>query len=156
MTNTVTLESPGASEKIAEATERREAAPEAAATPLPGPLADAFAIAPDIKVGPYTVRPFLEGDFELLHALHHPLYDMLIAMFSGKPIEADNQNRGPAAWELAVMFTHSFDEAEEMVSKGTLKDEAQKEFKRRPMAVVISLHSAIWKQIMLASSTAIA
>ena len=141
---------------VAESAERREVAAQAAATPLPGPLADAFAIAPDIKVGSYSIRPFLEGDFELLHALHHPLYDLLIAMYTGKATESDYMNRGPAAWELAVIFTNSFDDAEKMVQEGTLKDTAQKQFKKQPPAVVVALHSAIIRQVLLASSTAIA
>ena len=154
--NLVQLDSPQAAAKVADVAEKREAAAEAMATPLPGPLADAFAIAPEIKVGKYSVRAFLEGDFELLHALNHPLYDMLIATFSGKTTEVDYMNRGPKAWELCALFTTSFDEAEKMISDGTLKDVAQKEYKKQPTAVVVKLHNAIIKQVMLASSTAIA
>jgi hypothetical protein len=156
MAGDIILEGTRATEAVADIQERRDAAIMASATPLPGPLADAFAVAPDIKVGSYSVRPFLEGDFELLKALSHPLYDMLIAMFSGKPSEADYLNRGPQAWELCVLFTRSFDEAEKMVAEGVLKDLAQMEFKKQNTAVVVKLHSAIIKQVMLASSTAIA
>ena len=158
METMVELESPVAAEKVAEITARREVTPEAAATPLPGPLADAFAIAPEIKVGRYKVRAFLEGDFELLQALKHPLYEMLVAMFSGKKSEADYFPRGEPVWLLCLMFTRSFDENEELVRDGLDKFRAvaRAEFGRLPTAVILKLHKAIFKQVMIASATAIA
>ena len=149
----------GAAGKVSDISERKEAAARASATPLPGPLADAFAISPDISVGKYKVRAFLEGDFELLQALEHPLYEMLIAMFSGKENKADYFPRGLVAWELCYMFTHSFDDIEELLKNsgvGQFKAVAKSEFGRLPTAAILRLHQAVLKQVMQASSTAIA
>jgi hypothetical protein len=145
-----------ASQKMAELAERKEVAAQAAATPLPGPLADAFAIAPEIKVGTWSVGPFLEGHFELLSEIQHPLYDLLIAMFSGKQTTADYFPSGLKMWQLCYLFTHSLDESEKLIKDGAFNDAARKEFKRLPTAVMIKFHTAIIKQVMIASSTAIA
>jgi hypothetical protein len=48
MAEAIPLDSPQAAKTIADAAEKREAAARAAATPLPGPLADAFSPHPDI------------------------------------------------------------------------------------------------------------
>ena len=150
--------SPSASSKVADIQERKEATARASATPLPGSLADAFAIAPDITVGKYKVRPFCEIDFEFLQALEHPLYDMLIATFSGKENKADYFPRGQVAWELCYIFTHPIDEVEELFKTGTgyVKEAAKKEFGKVTFAGVLVLHKAVLKQVMAASSTAIA
>jgi hypothetical protein len=49
------------------------AAARAAATPLPGVLVDVFAPAQDVKVGPYSIRPFYDVDFETMQLIEHPL-----------------------------------------------------------------------------------
>jgi hypothetical protein len=150
--------SPSASSKVADIQERKEVTARASATPLPGSLADAFAIAPDITVGKYKVRPFCEIDFEFLQALEHPLYDMLIATFSGKENKADYFPRGQVAWELCYIFTHPIDEVEELFKTGTgyVKEAAKKEFGKATFAGVLVLHKAVLKQVMAASQTAIA
>ena len=150
--------SQSAATKVAEIQERREATARASATPLPGSLADAFSLAPEIKVGKYKVRPFCEIDFEFLQALEHPLYEMLIATFSGKENKADYFPRGQVAWELCYIFTHPIDEVEELFKTGTgyVKEAAKKEFGKLPFAGVLVLHKAVLKQVMAASQTAIA
>jgi hypothetical protein len=158
MTELVTLDSPATSALVADVIEKREASAQAAATPLPGPLTDAFAIPPEIKVGKWFVSPFLEGHFELLSALQHPLYDLLIAMFSGKQSVSDYFPSGRKMWELCYLFTHPLEDSEQLVKSGADKftDAARKEFSRFPTAAMILMHKAIVKQVLLASSTAIA
>ena len=155
-TGTISLESNGA-EKIAAIVERREISARAAATPLPGALADAFTFQPDIKVGKYIVRAFCEADFEYLQALEHPMHEILIATFSGKESSADYFSSGQKAWELCYLLTHSIDELDNLFKAGkqAVKDAAEKEFKRLPFGSVSTIHAAAVKQIMDASKTAI-
>lgn len=54
----------------------------AAAIPLPGPLAAAFAAEP-IRVGPITFREPTIGDYEVLHLIGSPMYDSFNAALSG-------------------------------------------------------------------------
>ena len=150
--------SKSAGSKVADIQERKEAVVRAIATPLPGSLADAFSIAPEITVGKYKIRAFCEIDFEFLQALQHPLYEMLIATFSGKENKSDYFPRGQVAWELCYIFTHSIDEVEELFKTGTgyVKEAAKKEFGKVTFAGVLVLHKAVLKQVMMALTTAIA
>ena len=154
----VPLESPAVRHKIAETQERNEAAERAAATPLPGPLADAFAIAPDVPCGTYKVRPFLECDFEFLKALEHPLYEILIDLWQNtKTATHDFFPRGQQGWEICYLFTHTVDEVEALLKNGAqaLKDSAKKEFGKMPTAAIAALNKAANQQCLVAFSTTI-
>jgi hypothetical protein len=156
MADIIPLESPAAGEGVAQIAERREAAARAAATPLPGPLADAFAIAPEIPVGNYKVRAFLECDFEFLKALEHPLYEILIDLWTGtKDSKNDYFPRGQLGWDICFMFTHSADEVETLLKQGksAFEDAAKTEFSRLPGAAIVKIHSAAKDQCLIAFST---
>lgn len=125
----------------------------AAAEPLPGPLHDAFAIQPDIAVGPYKVRPFYDIDFEYLSLLDHPLYKMI----SGS--DHDFVPRGPHAWELCWIMTRDVDVSEEIIKKlgvAALKDAARKEFGRMRLPALSDINAAIVKQLTIYWSPVIA
>jgi hypothetical protein len=155
MADPIPLEA-GAAAKVADTQERREAAARAAATPLPGPLADAFAIAPEITVGKYKVRAFLECDFEFLKALEHPLYEILIDLWTGtKESKNDYFPRGQYGWDVCFLFTHSADDVEALLKQGksAFQDAAKAEFSRLPGAAIVKIHSAAKDQCLVAFST---
>jgi len=156
MADDIPLNESGAA-RIAEIAERREVTARAAATPLPGALADAFSFQPDIKAGKYTVRPFCEADFEYLQALEHPMHEILIATFSGKETNADYFSSGQKAWELCYLLTHSIDELDNLFKAGKqgFKDTAANEFRRLPFGSVSIIHAAAVKQVMDASKAAV-
>ena len=154
----IPLGSPQAAKTLADAAERREASARAAATPLPGPLADAFAIAPEIVVGKYKVRAFLECDFEFLKALEHPLYEILIDLWQNtQTSKNDFYPRGQLGWEICYLFTHSADEVETLLKSGVqaFKDAAKAEFGRMPTAAIAALNKAANQQCLLAFRTTI-
>lgn len=143
---------------VAETAERREAQARAAATPLPGPLASAFAIAPSVPCGTYRVRAFLECDFEFLKALEHPLYEILIDLWQNTSKSTnDFYPRGQLGWEICYLFTHSEDDVEALLKKGVqeFKDAAKAEFGRLPTAAIAALNKAANQQCLLAFSTTI-
>ena len=142
---------------VTDTTEKREASARAAATPLPGPLADAFSLHPDIKVGDYSVRAFCEADFEYLQALEHPMVEMLISLFSGKEPKSDYFASGQKAWELCYLLTQSIDDLDEQFKSGvkSVKDAAKKEFSKMPFGAPSAIHAAALKQVMDASQTAV-
>ena len=154
----IPLGSPQAAKTLADAAERREASARAAATPLPGPLADAFIPHPDIKVGNYTVRAFCEADYEYLQSLEHPIVDMLIAAFSGKESQSDYFASGQKAWELCYLLTRPIDDLDAQFKNGVqwVKDAAKKEFSKMPFGAPSIIHAAALKQVMDAGKTAIA
>src|SRR4051812_21874860 len=87
----------------------------AASTPMPGPMADAFAIQPNIKVGPYDIRPFYDFDFEVLQLINHPLYRTMAAARAGKEVPDEFFPSGQAAWSLAWIMTTNPDDVEQMI-----------------------------------------
>lgn len=126
----------------------------AAAEPLPGPLRDAFAIQPRIKVGPYNVRPVVDGDFETLALLEHPVYKIIT--FQEKDLEF--QPRGQAAWELYWILTRSLDEVDAVLEKSGvagLRAAAKKEFRALQLPALMELNKAFLAQVKTYWSTAI-
>ncbi len=101
------------SDRVAEIQAKRAAVSEANSNPLPGSLKDAFAIAPEIKVGKFTVRPFYEIDFEFLTVIGDPL-NMLVET-SGKD---DFMPRGLPVWQICFMFTNDVDTVEALLKQG--------------------------------------
>ena len=156
--NLVPLDSPQAAKVLADAAARREASSRAAATPLPGPLASAFAIAPNVPCGTFQVRPFLECDFEFLKALEHPLYEILIDLWQNtQTSKNDFYPRGQHGWEICYLFTHSADEVEALLKTGvqSFKDAAKAEFGKLPTAAIAALNKAANQQCLVAFSTTI-
>lgn len=103
----------GESKRVQEIQEKREVLAEANNTPFPGPMRDAFAIAPEISVGKFKVRPFYEIDFEFLTAIGDPL-KMLVEQSATDAFEP----RGKPVWQICFMFTHDVDEVESLLKQG--------------------------------------
>lgn len=123
---------------------------QAAKRPLPGNARKIFSITPDIKVGPWTVRPFYDGDFDILESLDHPL----LRWMSDKDIESRLKHykmRGLAAWQLLWLMTTPIGEIEELYDAGTLSEELKvrplKTFRRIQQPELQELHAAIFDQV---------
>lgn len=121
------------------------------AIPLPGALRDAFAIAPEIKVGPYVVRPFYDADFEFLQILDHPLHQMIVASQAGGEVDSSKHKRS-SMWELFFIFTSPIDEVDALFEKGEeglveLRRKARKSFSRMQGGAVLALDAAIGLQL---------
>lgn len=148
------LLSPEAEARAAAAIERAKAATAAerlaAATPLPGPLREAFRLPAGIKVGPYTVRPVYDGDIELLYAWGHPFAAWIIAQLAGQPC-AEFVPRGPDAWVLYWLFTHPVEVAESVMEDPQGRErayrEARLEFRRVTLAQGLALFDAVVRQL---------
>lgn len=128
-----------------------EALARANAVPFPGVLAEAFKIAPEIKVGPYSVRPFYDIDFEFLQELDHPLLKIAAAEASGQKADTSKFKRS-SNWELFYIFTTSVDEVEGYFlggeeGIGELRSEARKKFSRINGAAFQALDQAIGIQL---------
>jgi hypothetical protein len=143
--------SPALVEKAREHAEKMDAVAKANAVPLPGSLADAFATAPHIEVGPYRVRPFYDADFEFLQELNHPLHDMIVASQSGQTVDTSKHKRS-ALWELLYIFTNHIDHIDSLFLEGKagiekLKLAARKEFSRKQGPLIVALDTAIGQQL---------
>lgn len=142
--------------KIQQEKQESSAANRAAIIPLPGPLADAFSLHPDIIVGNWKVRPFYDVDVELLAAVKHPLYEYLLAGLEGRECDAKYVPRGPKAWLAAWIFTREPEEAEKGIIDGSAEAKAKAEFGKLQLRALVDLNSAIVKQCSRYSETMIA
>ena len=136
--------------KAHEHQERMSVVAEANATPMPGALADAFKIAPEIVVGNYRVRPFYDIDFEFLQQLNHPLHEIIVASQAGKPFEKELLPVGQPARELCFIFTREPEVTEELITKGNgdFAHAAKKEFGRMQFQGMNAILTAIQKQMV--------
>lgn len=119
---------------------------EAAATPLPGPTRDAFAIQDSITVGPYVVRPFVDRDFEILQRLEHPLHKMMMGA------DKDYLPQGLAAWQLAYLMTNPVKEVKKLIrEKGItgFNEAAEDAFEELQLAGLTQISEAVLKQMMV-------
>lgn len=90
---------------------------QAATSALPGPLKDVWALQPDIKEGPYTIRRFVDGDFIRLAAFNHKL-----SSFSAVGEWLENpEPSGKDAWLLNWMMTRSTAAVKEAITAGPEK-----------------------------------
>lgn len=149
-----------ASQEAVERIVRQDAAGHrAAAAALPGPLKEAFALAQGIPVGPWTVRPFYDIDFEFLAALDHPLSKMYRDALRGADTTAMFIPSGYPMWEAAWVMTRDQDEVELMLSSPTgaqeMRNAAKKEFGRQPAKALGELFKAIMRQVEIGSSTTV-
>lgn len=147
--------------KVAEFKQLDGPAKRAAATALPGPLADAFALNPNIQVGPYSIRPFFDIDFEFLALLKHPLDEQFKDVMEGKEFVNRFLPRGLPAWQAFWIMTHTVDETEALLMQpngegiAELNFLAKKEFSRLPTKALSLLFEAVMKQVTISSSTAV-
>lgn len=94
---------------VQEALEKRETAKHANAMPFPGPLKDAFSIVPNIQVDKFSVRPFYDGDYDIICTLGNPLGELMASTISGKSSNTDYFPRGQTAWEICYLFTNGIE-----------------------------------------------
>lgn len=120
----------------------------AAAVPLPGSLADAFAIRPEIEVGPYKVRPFYDWDIEILQLTNHPLAEVVKAWINGGEPEKPYIPRGPDGWMAAWIFTRDIDTAEKGILAKTASEDAKREFGRLGAPALLAISQAIARQMV--------
>lgn len=124
----------------------------ALAEPLPGHLADVFAVAPNERVGKWTVRPMVDMDIEVLRLLEHPLFVIMKNVMAGteQPGADEDPPRGPEAWELCYLLTRDVDEVERIVGdKGleAFRDGARREFGRLRMYGLAEVLKAVFRQV---------
>lgn len=132
----------------------------ASATALPGPLADAFAIAQDIVVGPYRIRAFFDIDYEFFAMLKHPLDEFFKQAVEGK--EPDVKKflpSGMPAWQSFFIMTTPVDDIEKILQEPNgveeLNKQAKAKFSRLQPRALAALFEAVMKQINISNSTAV-
>ena len=123
----------------------------ALAEPFPGPLADAFTLAPDIAAGPYKVRRFRDGDFKLLAALENPFSDFLKAKLLGDKTRDETMldYRSPEMLDLAYTFTEHPKSVVEMIRSGgkaAVRADAEEKFEELRMAGRFEIFKAVIEQ----------
>jgi len=145
--------------KLAENAKQDAAGFQAAAAILPGPLKDAFAVHPEISAGPHKVRPITDGDIVLLAQLNHPLGKMIEDGLTRKQGAAEKEFeiplRGPLAWQMYWILTHSPDDVETAIKEGALDAFAKDEFSKYQLGAYQVLHKAVLDQLTALYSTAI-
>lgn len=118
---------------------------EQAGTRSPGPLREAWAPVPDIEVGPYKVRRFVDADFMRLARLGHPL-NGLSAMWTWmeNPIIS-----GPVAYNIIWLMTTDVPTAKAAITAGVdgVKAAAEKKFSELGGSELTSLIVAIAFQL---------
>jgi hypothetical protein len=99
---------------------------QAATAALPGPLKDVWALVPDIQVGPFKVRRFVDGDFIRLAAFDHKLNS-----FTAVSAWLENpEPSGKEAWLLNWMLTRPTMEVKDAIKAGPekVRELAENEF----------------------------
>lgn len=88
-----------------------EAGIKAAGTALPGALRDAWEIVPEIKVGPYSIRPFTDKDYTWIQMTENPIRFFVSIAYEGKKYDEEHEKiinaivRGRFAWEISFILT---------------------------------------------------
>ena len=110
-----------------------------------------FSPSPDIKVGPYTVRRFVDRDFLFLSKLGHPL-KRFVAM-------ADNsynfEPSGEQAWQICYILTRPIAETKALFKSGgpeAVKEAAADTFGELPIFAIGMVMAAVCKQMTLYAS----
>lgn len=127
--------------------------------PLPGPTRDIFAVAQDIPVGKWRVRPFYDLDFVLLEELQHPVGRIMKATMAGEEVKDDYIPSGKTAWQLFWVMTHPPEDTEQLLANNLLFEldaAAKKEFGKLSFAALVKLYQAVVKQIGICTSGNIA
>lgn len=145
----------GQSERVAEIQEKRASVMEANAAPFPGSTRDAFSIVPDIKVDKYSIRPFYDGDYDILTELNNPLSELMAANIEGREAKKDYVPRGQPAYEICYLFTTAIEDAVKEIKDGTFKENARNSFFKLRLAGLIEIHNAVMKQLGIYWSTTI-
>lgn len=122
----------------------------AATSALPGPMRDVFALAPDITVGPYLVRRFVDRDFIFLTQLGHPV-NRFSALADGS---YKFEPTGELAWQLCWLMTQKIQDIKEKFKHGVdaVKEAAADDFGDRPIFAIDMVMRAIAKQMNIYGS----
>ncbi len=130
----------------------------ALATPLPGPLSDAFLNDAIDVGGGYKVRRFVASDWPLLQWLDSPFYRLILEaqkeVANQDPIKCSDEEEWEACWQ----FTHLPKQCRELKSKGreTFRTKATEEMADSISPLLAKkMVAAISQQIFNSFSTAI-
>lgn len=146
----------GTSPIVTEVQGKREAVKVANATPFPGSLKKAFSIVPSIEVGPFKVRPFYDGDFDILITIGNPLGDLMAKKMANNDVALDNYfPRGQTVWEICYLFTTPIRQAWKEVEDGQFKHNARDKFMETQLLELVEIHNAVMQQLGVYWSTAI-
>ena len=140
---------------VQEALEKRQATALANQVPFPGPLKDAFSIAPNIKVGEFSVRPFYDGDCDLLMTLGNPFGEFISSTLDAKNPDAEYKPRGQTMWEICYLFTNDIEKCESEIRDGTFKENAKKSFYKFRLPAFMEIHRAVTTQLGIYWSTSV-
>jgi hypothetical protein len=125
---------------------------EAAHKPFPGTSKNAFNVFPNKKAGPYDIRPFYDGDFDILESINHPLI-AFIAEPEETRIKKLPPENGKTAWQIMWLFTRSIEEIEDRFDKGTLQSDFErlprKEFGKLRREALREIYGAIYEQMSI-------
>jgi hypothetical protein len=95
-----------------------EARKRAAATPFPGPLADAF-LHDAIQVDDHLfVRRIVASDWKILQALDSPICKQMLEFQKDEKLREPVPFTDEEEWEMCWQFTHSPKECRELMAKG--------------------------------------
>ena len=137
---------------------REEANRRAAATPLPGPLADAF-LTDAIQVSENLfVRRVVASDWSILQWLDSPIYKMILEIQKDESLREVISYADDEEWEMVWQFTHTPKEVRALKAKGrtvfkeTCADEIGDKYS---LAITKKAVEAISKQILASFDTKI-
>lgn len=103
-------------ERVMEHTLTIAATDRAAATPLPGPLANAFGPG-TIEVCGVKVRKFMAADWEIFQMIKSPVLDMVLEWEKPEGARDAITSSNTQEWEMVYQFTHSCAEVYALVEK---------------------------------------
>ncbi len=90
----------------------------AAATPLPGPLADAF-LSDSIQITEtMSVRRVVASDWKILQWLDSPIFRTMLELQKDESIRDEVPTLPEEAWEMCWQFTHTPKQCRELMAKG--------------------------------------
>jgi len=90
----------------------------AAATPLPGALADAFLTDAIQVTDNMFVRRIVASDWKILQALGSPIYKLILELQKDAALREDISYTDEEEWEMCWQFTHNPKECRELLAKG--------------------------------------
>jgi hypothetical protein len=120
-------------------------------TPSPVEARDLFAPVPDIEVGPFKVRRFVDRDFVFLANIGHPL-NCFTALAERK---YNFVPTGELAWQLCWLLTRPVAEVKAQFKRGpdAVKEAAADEFGVLPIFAIAKLMAAIARQVAIYTSS---
>lgn len=140
-------EIPLTEEKLKELVQDDRITAEAGRTPFPGALRDAFKIGTEIEVGKYKVRPFFDGDIDVLLTLDHPLAKMAFGEDGWGELKT---TRGQMAWDLCWVMTQPVQNVSNMLDQddaiANIRRASKAEFSKYQLGDLVLIQKAIFTQ----------